>query len=70
MLTVDIAIARDLGNGGLSGVTATCAFRFPEANRCPLAETLTKAGVYRNNNDEWLRDFKRVLIVMVEKGLV
>jgi hypothetical protein len=68
MLTVDIALARDLENN-LLGVTATCDFRFPVANRCPLAETLTKAGVYRNNNDEWVKDFKRVLIVMVEKGL-
>ena len=69
MLNVDIGLARDL-QGRLTGSRATCVFRTGSRSSCPLAETLTKAGVYRNNNDVWLADFKKVLIVMVEKGLV
>ena len=69
MLNVDIAVARDL-NGRLSGSTSRCIFRPNASKSCPLADTLTKAGVYRNNNDAWLADFKKVLIIMVEKGLV
>ena len=69
MLNVDIAVVRDL-QGRLTGSRATCVFRQNTFSSCPLAETLTKAGVYRNDNAVWLADFKKVLIVMVEKGLV
>ena len=69
MLTTDIALARDL-NGRLSRSRARCVFRSNAKKSCPMAETLTKAGVYRNNNALWLADFKKVFIVMVEKGLV
>jgi hypothetical protein len=34
-----------------------------------LADTLSKTGVYRNNNMEWLHDFKDVLNRMLSKGL-
>jgi hypothetical protein len=47
MLNVDMAIVRDLGvNNSLepSGL-AMCTFRFPEVSMCPLASTLSKAGV-------------------------
>ena len=69
MINVDMALVRDL-NGRLLDSSATCVFRTGSTRSCPLAETLTKAGVYRNNNNVWLADFKKVLIVMVEKGLV
>jgi hypothetical protein len=71
MLNVDMAIVRDLGvNGNLeSSGFATCTFRFPEVSMCPLASTLSKAGVYRENNLEWLQDFEKVLKLMLNKGL-
>jgi hypothetical protein len=71
MLNVDMAIVRDLGiqnNTEPSGF-ATCTFRFPPTLMCPLAATLSKAGVYRENNLEWLKDFKNVLYLMLSKGL-
>jgi hypothetical protein len=71
MLNVDIGIVRDLGeNSNLEpNGAATCTFRFPEVSMCPLASTLSKAGVYRDNNLEWLKDFKKVLHLMLNKGL-
>jgi len=69
MLNADIAIVRDFDDSLDVGGEVSCTFRFPVEDRCPLAATLTKAGVYRNNNDEWLDDFKEVLILMLEKGL-
>jgi len=73
MLNADIAIVRDLGwalenHLEPSGV-ATCTFRFPATSMCPLAMTLSKAGVYRENNLEWLKDFKKVLNLMLSKGM-
>jgi hypothetical protein len=71
MLNADIAIVRDLGvqdNVEPSGF-ATCTFRFPKASMCPLASTLSKAGEYRENNLKWLKDFKKVLYLMLDKGL-
>jgi hypothetical protein len=69
MLNVDIAIVRDLGvENDLEGDgDVSCSFK--RNNRCPLAETLTKAGIYRGNNALWLSDFKDVMIAMGEKGL-
>jgi hypothetical protein len=71
MLNVDIAIVRDLGvnNNLRPNGLATCVFRVPEVSMCPLASTLSKAGVYRENNLEWLQDFKTVLYLMLNKGL-
>ena len=37
--------------------------------RCPVAGTLAKAGLYRDNNSLWLSDFRKVLISMLQKGL-
>jgi hypothetical protein len=65
MLNVDISFARDLSGFGF---LPTCTFHAPQ--RCPLADTLTKAGVYSQNNLEWLTDFKSVLIIMLNKGRV
>jgi hypothetical protein len=65
MLNVDVALARDLE--GLHFLP-DCKFHSP--NRCPVAATLTKAGLYRNNNLAWLEDFKKVLVRMLDKGRV
>lgn len=69
MLNVDIAIVRDLGvnNDLVDDGDVSCSFK--RRNRCPLAETLTKAGIYRGDNNLWLSDFKDVMIAMGEKGL-
>jgi hypothetical protein len=64
MLNVDIALVRDLA--GL-GFLPDCTFHSP--NRCPIADTLSKTGVYRNDNLLWLSDFKRVILRMLGKGL-
>ena len=71
MLNADIALVRDLGveNDLQADGRALCTFRNPIANRCPLSETLTSAGIYRNNNAVWLADFKDALNIMIEKGL-
>jgi hypothetical protein len=71
MLNVDIALVRDLGeNNNLeSNGSATCTFRFPVESMCPLASSLSKAGVYRDNNLTWLKDFKKVLNLMLKKGM-
>ena len=52
MLNVDIAVVRDLGIGNKLEPKGRplCSFRFPEQKKCPVSETLTKAGVYRKNN--------------------
>jgi hypothetical protein len=64
MLNVDVALVRDVQEFGF---LPECTFHQP--NRCPLADTLSKTGVYRNNNMEWLHDFKDVLNRMLSKGL-
>jgi hypothetical protein len=70
MLNVDMAIVRDLGeNNNLENGVASCTFRFPPTSMCPLAVTLSKAGVYRENNLLWLKDFKNVLHLMLNKGI-
>jgi len=66
MLNVDIALVRDLKGFRF---LPDCKFKAPE-NMCPIASTLTKVGMYRNDNLTWLNDFKRVLVRMLEKGLV
>jgi hypothetical protein len=72
MLNVDIALVRDLGIGNkLDKKTGLplCTFNFPLVLKCPVSATLAKAGVYRENNSAWLADFKKVLIIMVTKGM-
>ena len=71
MLNADIALVRDLGvdNDLQSDGRALCTFRQPLATRCPLSETLTSAGIYRNDNAAWLADFKEALNIMLEKGM-
>jgi hypothetical protein len=64
MLNVDVSLVRDIQD---LGFLPDCTFHTP--NRCPLADTLSKVGVYRNDNLEWLSDFKRVLVRMLSKGL-
>jgi hypothetical protein len=64
MLNVDVALVRDIQ---AFGFLPECTFHQP--NRCPLADTLSKTGVYRDNNFEWLNDFKEVLNRMLSKGL-
>lgn len=66
MLNADIAVVRDLEGQHVDG-EASCSFR--NGNRCPLADTLTKAGIYRGNNEVWLADFKDAMYIMLEKGL-
>jgi hypothetical protein len=66
MLNVDIALVRDLNE---EDIIAECEFKAPSKSRCPAAMTLTKAGVYRDNNQLWLEDFREVLLMMLEKGL-
>jgi hypothetical protein len=65
MLNVDIGLARNMDGFGF---LPYCKFKAP--NICPIASTLTKVGMYRNDNLTWLNDFKRVLVKMLEKGLV
>ena len=70
MLNVDIALVRNLEGGKLTDKgKPLCTFRFPEQKRCPAASTLSKAGLYRENNSAWLVDFKKVLIAMLKKGM-
>lgn len=70
MLNVDIALVRDLGSGKLTGSKANCVFRANTQKSCPMAKTMTKVGLYSSNKDEWLSDFKKVLNIMINKGLV
>jgi hypothetical protein len=65
MLNVDIGLVRDMDGFGF---LPACKFKGP--NMCPIASTLTKVGMYRNDNLAWLNDFKKVLVRMLEKGLV
>ena len=67
-LNVDVALTHNL-DGHLSGSFATCALPAFSSNPCPVAGTMTKATAYRDDNVLWLNDFKRVLIVMMDKGL-
>lgn len=67
MLNADIAIVRDLENDLAVGGQPTCRFRMPD--RCPLAATLTKAGIYRADNLEFLQDFREAFEIMLEKNL-
>ena len=69
MLNVDIGIARDLDKNITGTSEASCEFPTGSVKSCPLAQTLTKASVYRNDNQAWLVDFKRVIQVMANKGL-
>jgi hypothetical protein len=69
MLNIDVAIARDLENNIDSDGMASCSFLSPAATKCPLASTLSKAHSYGVDNTAWLKDFKIVLTIMLEKGL-
>jgi hypothetical protein len=71
MLNVDIGLVRDLGIGNQVEPDGRplCAFRFPEQKKCPVAETFHKAEFYKENNTAWLADFKRVLLIMLKKGM-
>jgi hypothetical protein len=64
MLNVDIALVRDLAD---LGFLPDCTFHLPK--RCPIADSLSTTGLYRNDNLLWLSDFKRVLVRMLGKGL-
>lgn len=61
MMNVDIGLVRNLTGLPNDDAQATCVI-----NICPLAKTFSKAEVYRNNNNVWLSDFKKVLNVMIE----
>jgi hypothetical protein len=63
MLNVDVGLVRDLEGFGF---LPECNFKPPK--QCPLATTLSKTGVYRNNNLLWLADFKAALVSMLNKG--
>jgi hypothetical protein len=65
MLNVDVALARNL-----TGFDFLPECKFHSPGRCPVAATLTKVGIYRNNNLVWLTDFKKVLVRMLDKGRV
>jgi hypothetical protein len=72
MLNADMALVRDLGteNDLDANGRVQCSFKNnPFPRRCPIASTLTKAAVYRNDNAAWLNDFKAALKIMLEKGL-
>ena len=73
MMNTDMAIIRDLDGGHLFGpdAEADCTIKdeWTSVDRCPVAATLEKAGLYRDNNALWLSDFKKVMIIMLEKGL-
>jgi hypothetical protein len=64
MLNVDVSLVRDTQDFGF---LPDCSFHAP--NRCPLADTLSKTGVYRDDNIQWLTDFKNVLVRMLAKGI-
>lgn len=68
MLNVDIGLVRDLENKQNAG-KPLCSFRFPEQKKCPVAVTSSKAEFYKENNSAWLADFKKVLIIMLKKGM-
>jgi hypothetical protein len=69
MLNIDIAIVRDLNEEIQPDGEATCTFQSPPASKCPVASTLTKVDYYAINNVAWLKDFKNVLVIMLEKGI-
>ena len=72
MLNADIAVVRDLGieDDLDADGRVQCSFRNdPFPRRCPIASTLTRAELYRNDNAAWLADFKIALKMMLEKGL-
>jgi hypothetical protein len=64
MLNVDVSLVRDTND---LGFLPDCTFHAPK--RCPLADTLSKTGVYRDDNMLWLSDFKKVLTRMLAKGM-
>ena len=65
MLNVDVSLVRDTKDFGF---IPACTFHAP--NRCPLAGTLSKTEMYRDDNIQWLSDFKSVLVRMLAKGMV
>lgn len=75
MMNTDMAIIRDFEGDGkeylLPNDKVECSIKdqWTSTKRCPWADTLSKAGVYRDSNDTWLSDFRKVLIAMLEKGL-
>ena len=70
MMNSDIAIVRDLTGRIDANGDVDCTFQVANrGSRCPLAETLTKAGIYRDNNRAWLEDFQEAFQMMLEKNL-
>lgn len=75
MMPADMAIIRDFEAGGIQHILSdgkvdcTIKDQITKVNRCPAAETLARAGLYRDNNAVWLSDFRRVLTIMIQKGL-
>ena len=75
MTNADMSVIRDFEGGGSQHLSddddVNCLImdQFTSTNRCPVAMTLAKAGLYRDNNTIWLSDFRKVLIAMVKKGL-
>lgn len=75
MMNADMAIIRDFDASTTQLLfddgRVDCRIMDPlaQSRKCPSADTLTKAGLYRDSNDLWLSDFKKVLIAMLEKGL-
>merc|ERR1712127_263032 len=48
--------------------TGEVSCNFENNNACPAASTLPLMGIYRNNNNLWLDDFKAVLEKMLVHG--
>ena len=67
MLNSDIALVRTFGDN-LDMETGEVSCRFRNNNACDAASTLDQMGVYRNNNELWLEDFKNVFEKMLIHG--
>ena len=67
MLNADIALVRTFGDD-LNRETGEVSCSFKRRNACDAARTLPQMGVYRNNNDVWLNDFKGVFEKMLVHG--
>ena len=70
MLDSDLAIARDFGES-LDAETGevTCTIK-PSKSGCPFANTIDIAELYRNDNQQWVEDFRDAFTKMLVTGYI
>ena len=69
MMNSDMALVRTFGDCK-NAVTGEVTCSFKKKNPCPAASTLPQAGLYKNDNDLWLKYFKAVLEKMLLAGYI